>query len=251
MSRKLLIYFLSLMFIPSIFFLLSGFNNKLPVNKNGRLVIHFLNIADGKKIARDSIYQNAFGEAYTVSKLKYYASNVHLDNFREKESYHLIDAFSSDSFSISLPPGRYNNFNFLLGVDSIKNCSGAQSGVLDPLNDMFWTWNNGYVMFKLEGTSAFSTADLHRIEQHVGGYKGAYKTMREINLSFTANPVIISENKFQQLTIQINIDKYWQGVNEIKITALPVLSAMGEQAKKVADNFPGMFSVQHITSQKN
>ncbi len=67
MSRKLLIHSLPLMFIPSIFFLLSGFNNKLPVNKNGRLVIHFLNIADGKKIAKDSIYQNAFGEAYTVS----------------------------------------------------------------------------------------------------------------------------------------------------------------------------------------
>ncbi|MEP6713265.1 MAG: MbnP family protein [Ferruginibacter sp.] len=226
------------------FFLLSGFYAEIPAKKNGGLVIHFLNIANKKKIERDSTYQNTFGEAYTISKLKYYISNVRLNNFEEPESYHLIDAFSSDSFSIALPAGSYTNISFLLGVDSIKNCSGAQSGALDPLNDMFWTWNSGYVMFKLEGTSASSTADLHRIEQHIGGYKGNYKTMREINLSLTANPIIITADKSQNLTIEINLDKYWQGINDIKIAALPVLTTAGEKAGKAADNFPGMFSVQ-------
>jgi hypothetical protein len=32
---------------------------------------------------------------------------------------------------------------FLLGVDSLKNVSGIQTGALDPAKGMFWTWNTG------------------------------------------------------------------------------------------------------------
>ena len=243
MNSRLFKYLFAAVFILSLFFFLSGFHNNMPPKKNGRLIIHFLNTANAKKIGKDSVYKNAFGEEYTVSKLKYYISNISLNNYKEKESYHLIDAFASDSFSIALPAERYNDLKFLLGVDSTKNCSGAQSGALDPFYDMFWTWNSGYTMFKLEATSASSAADLHRVEQHIGGYKGAYKTMREINISLAANPTIITENDQQYLSIQMNIDKYWHGVNEIKITTLPVLTTIGKQAKEAADNFPGMFSL--------
>ena len=243
MNSRLFKYLFAVVFILSLFFFLSGFDNNMPPKKKGRLIIHFLNTANAKKIGKDSVYKNAFGEEYTVSKLKYYISNISLNNFKEKESYHLIDAFAGDSFSIALPLGRYDNLKFLVGVDSIKNCSGAQSGALDPLNDMFWAWNSGYVIFKLEATSASSAADLHRIEQHIGGYKGQYKTMREINFSLAANSVTINLNHHEDITVQLNLDKYWQGVNEIKITTLPVLATMGVQAKKAADNFPGMFSL--------
>ena len=243
MGKGFYTYIFSLAIIAGIYILLSGFYNEKPIKKNGWLIIHFLNIANKEKLSKDSIYKNAFGEEYSVSKLKYYISNVQVNNFKEPESYHLIDAFASDSISIALPPGKYNNIKFLLGVDSIKNCSGAQSGALDPLNEMFWTWNSGYVMFKLEGISTASTADLHRIEQHIGGYKGRDKVMREINLPLYINPIIITENKYQSLTIQMDLDKLWQGINDIKINILPVITTVGEQAKKAADNFPKMFSV--------
>ena len=52
-----------------------------------------------------------------------------------------------------MPAGNYNSLSFLLGVDSMHNVSGAQTGALDPANDMFWTWNSGYVMAKMEGAS--------------------------------------------------------------------------------------------------
>jgi hypothetical protein len=42
---------------------------------------------------------------------------------------------------------------FLLGVDSARNVSGIQTGALDPARGMFWTWNSGYVMAKIEGSS--------------------------------------------------------------------------------------------------
>jgi hypothetical protein len=239
MNRKLFIY----LFSVTIIFGTVGFSAFYSSpKKTGRLIIHFINVADNKKISKDSNYTNAFGETYSISKLKYYVSNVQLNNFKETESYHLIDAFAEDSIVLNIPAGNYTSSNFLLGVDSLKNCSGAQSGALDPLNDMFWTWNSGYVMFKMEGKSAASNADQQRIEQHIGGYKGPFKTMRTINLPL-GNTITVSPNENTSLNILVSIDKYWKGINEIKIAESPVLMTISERSKNAADNFAGMFSV--------
>ena len=55
--------------------------------------------------------------------------------------------------NLYLPEGDYTELQFLLGVDSLHNVSGAQTDDLDPAKDMFWTWNSGYVMAKMEGNS--------------------------------------------------------------------------------------------------
>ncbi|MEO7048109.1 MAG: MbnP family protein [Ferruginibacter sp.] len=239
MNKRLFRYLFSVSIIFSAVGLSAFYNSP---KKTGRLIIHFVNMADNKKVVKDSIYSNAFGETYSISKLKYYVSNVQLNNFKEKESYHLIDAFAEDSIVLNIPAGSYTNFIFLLGVDSLKNCSGAQSGALDPLNDMFWTWNSGYVMFKMEGHSSASNVDQQRIEQHIGGYKGPYKTMRAINLPL-GNTITVSPNENTSLTILVDIDKYWKGINEIKIADSPVLMTISEKSKNAADNFAGMFSI--------
>lgn len=205
----------------------------------------FETIANGKKIIlTDSIYTNAFNENYTISKLKYYVSNIHLintENSKTKKTVYLIDAAKSNILSIPFYGNKIKGVSFLLGVDSVDNCSGAQSGALDPLNDMFWTWNNGYIMFKLEGKSDSSKADNNRIEHHIGGYKGANKAMREIVLP-------INENYFKKnntIIIQLNIDKYWMGINKLRIAEMPVITAPGVLAKTAADNFEGMFFVKY------
>jgi hypothetical protein len=201
-----------------------------------KIVIKFEHIANGKKIVlNDSVYTNAFGEKYTVSKLKYYVSNILFATKGQREinkEVYLIDASKNDSI-VKIDGRKIMGIYFTIGVDSILNCSGAQSGALDPLNDMFWTWNNGYVFFKLEGTSSSSTADRNRIEQHIGGYKGEYKTMRRIFLPIKKTSSII--------TIQVDLDKYW---SNIKIAETPVIAAPGKEAKKAADVFVGMFSVK-------
>ncbi len=205
-----------------------------------KIVVRFENMVNGKKIVlNDIVYENAFGEKYTVSKLKYYVSNICLltkGALEVDKTVYLIDA-AKENMIIKKDSRKIVGISFLLGVDSALNCSGAQSGVLDPLNDMFWTWNNGYVMFKLEGKSTSSSADNIRIEQHIGGYKGEYKTMREIFLP-------IDEKYFfknNSITIQMNLNEYWNG---IKIAKMPVIATSGALAKKAADNFIGMFSIK-------
>ena len=96
-------------------------------------------------------------------------------------------------------------------------------------------------MFKLEGKSNSSKADNNRIEHHIGGYKGANKTMRKIFLP-------VDENYFKKnnsITIQLNLDKYWKGLNELLISETPVITAPGEKAKMAADNFEGMFLIKN------
>ena len=215
--------------------------------KNTNLTITFRNTANGKPIVlRDSMYLTPFNESYSIRKLKYYISNISLghqhNKWSESESYHLVDASRENSFKLMVPPGVYTSIHFIPGVDSARNCSGAQSGALDPLNDMFWTWNTGYVMFKMEGNSSSSNADLNRIEHHIGGFKGIHNTIRNVQLAFS-KPIVIDNKTLTELLIETNIDRYWKGPNDIRITELPVNTTTGEQAKKSADNFPGMFSI--------
>lgn len=219
---------------------------------NGKLKIVFVNTANGKPIVlRDSIYNNAFGEQYSISKLKYYISHTTIPGSRqlpEADPYHLINAMNDDnSYEIELQPGDYDNISFLLGVDSASNCSGAQAGALDPMNDMFWTWHSGYVVFKLEGTSPASKADLQRIELHIGGYKGEDNVSKLISLSLKdAHSLHIKENQTTELHIETNLDHFWKGSNDIKISETPLCMATGKLARKVSLNFEDLFSVMEV-----
>ena len=186
---------------------------------------------------------NDFSEIYSITKLKFYVSNIKFETSeatKNTSSVHLIDASKPNNISVLAPPQKITGISFLLGIDSALNCSGAQSGALDPLNDMFWTWNNGYIFFKMEGSSDASTADLKRIEHHIGGFKGVNKTMRTVYLPIS-NPALLDE---KILVVQLDIDKYWNGVNKFKIAELPVVAIPGAQARNAADNFAGMFFIK-------
>jgi hypothetical protein len=238
--------------LAMILFCMCSFSFAQPV-KRGTLKVTFVQTANGKDIVlRDSVYTNAFGETYSVNKLKYYVSNFSVPGsaqVTENDPYHLVNALeeSINSFDIQLAAGTYQNIEFLLGVDSARNCSGAQSGALDPMNDMFWTWNSGYVMFKMEGSSPASNADLQRIEHHIGGYKGPYNVITPIKLSTAAGHEIkISEGNSTELIIEMNLDHYWNNAAAIKISESPLCTTMGALSKKIASNFSGLFSIKEV-----
>lgn len=257
MSKKLQLrqpLFMMLLMGASLSLLLCSFlpgGKKLP-GGSGILKITFINTANGKPIVlRDSLYSNHFGEQYSISKLKYYVSNLVLSgNGKDKklEEYFLVNSASeTNSFDISVPAGNYDAIQFLLGVDSIRNCSGAQTGALDPMNDMFWTWNSGYVMFKLEGSSPASTADLQRLEYHIGGYKGANNVATKINLPFGSDQLLsIKNDSTTELVIEMNLDHFWHGDTDNKIADLPMCMITGAPALKLAANFKYLFSVKSI-----
>ncbi|MFN8250749.1 MAG: MbnP family protein [Ferruginibacter sp.] len=228
-----------------------------PAGSTGSLKITFTNVVKGNPVGLGStMHTNPFGETYTITKLKYYISNIRalfpgMTNAAEKESYHLVDQNNSASLSFSFPlqVNSYNVLEFLLGVDSLRNVSGAQTGALDPLNDMFWTWNSGYIMAKMEAISPQSNQVNNKVEYHIGGFSGANSSLKYITLPMPGLSVInIREGKTTEVVIEADIDKWWQQPADIKITDIPVCNTPGALAKKIADNYSDMFTIKSVTN---
>ena len=76
---------------------LTGFQSKIPTTeKTGTVKISFINTVKGKPMElRSTEYKNPFDETYTITKFKYYISNVGIafphGMYSEMDSYHLID----------------------------------------------------------------------------------------------------------------------------------------------------------------
>lgn len=226
-----------------------------PEEKTGTLKITFINSVKGNPVGLGStVHINPFGEQYKVTKFKYYVSNVKAtvsgtNVAAEQESYHLIDESKPESYSFSFAArvNTYQTLQFLLGVDSIRNVSGAQTGALDPLNDMFWTWNSGYIMAKLEGTSPQSTYINNKIEYHIGGFSGVNSALKNVVLSMPGGTAVnIREGKTSEIIIDADINKWWQNPNDINIASFAVCHDPGALAKKVADNYSDMFTITNV-----
>jgi hypothetical protein len=230
--------------------------NSDPAENTGTVRISLKNMVNGTPLTLGSpAYTNPFGESYTVNKFKYYISNITVNfsgmSYSEKESYHLVDQAdaASQSISFAAKTGTFSNIIFTLGVDSLRNVSGAQTGVLDPLKDMFWTWNSGYIMAKMEGTSPLSTQPNNKVEYHIGGFSGANNVLKTISLTFPAGKLLdIREGKTSELKIEADLNKWWQQPNDIKIVTTPVCTTPGVLAANIAANYSKMFTLTDVVN---
>lgn len=220
---------------------------------NGKVKIVFSNMFNNHPVVlNDSVYLNYWGENFSLRKLKYYVSHCKLSPAQKSKTdkgVYLIDQADEKSYSISfdVPENDCRNFSFTLGVDSALNFSGAQTGALDPLNDMFWTWNTGYVMFKLEGTSPQSNALNNKIEYHIGGYSGINNVVKNISLPMPDNETLkIRKGKTTVILIEADLNKFWTAVTPVKIVSTPVCTSEGALAKQIASNYAAMFSIVKI-----
>ena len=237
----------------AIFFIFWQTEKKTNDEPGANILLHFNTVVDNKQFFFDSIYTNSFGENFSVSKFKYYISNIEFKNSATgakksiPNSYYLVNEADSSSkdILINVPDGNYTTISFLLGVDSIKNVSGAQSGALDPANDMFWTWNTGYVMAKIEGASPVSKQVHHKIEYHIGGFKGENSVLQKIRLII---PSLQNSKgkKNLKLTIDADINTWFQGSHDLSIAQNPVCTTPGLLAKQFSENYRNMFKVRSV-----
>lgn len=249
-------FFLHIPVVLAFFFNISNNRKIIPVKNTGTVKITFINTVKGKPLELNTgKYINPSGEEYSISKFKYYISQVSLLTgkavFFEPENFHLVNESNADAlhFSFDLGAGNYDALNFMLGVDSLHNVSGAQTGALDPLNDMFWTWNSGYVMAKLEGHSPQAKVVNNKFEFHIGGFMGENNVLKNITLNFPpGKSLIIQEGKTSEVIIKTDIDAWWLQPNDIRIAEHPVCSSPGSLAKKIADNYSKMFSIKNVVN---
>jgi hypothetical protein len=227
--------------ILALSFLLSAFSLKA----QQKITIQFKN-----KVGQDDLqliertYTNSFGEPFTVNRFKYYVSHILLIDstnqfYQFPNDYFLIDAADSLSQTIILntTAKKIKTIHFMIGVDSIKNISGVQTGNLDPLKGMFWTWNTGYVFAKLEGQSDSSHAPAHYFSYHIGGFRQNENAEKIIMLN-------TQESNNNIIKIKVDVLKWFDGVHNFPINKNAACHQPGFLAMQIADNYAKMFSIQ-------
>lgn len=233
-----------------------GNPNNPNVPAGSAIGISFENFVGNDPLILDQVlrYQNINGDSFSVETYKYYISNISFtDNlgntWYENESYHLIDAGDSATWVVyvdSMPAGTYVSMNFMIGVDSARNVSGAQVGALDPAHGMFWTWNSGYIMAKIEGRSPSSTASFNLVIYHVAGYAGQYAGQRWASPAFGANTAVVTASDVPLIHMKCDVNEWFQTPNVIDFSSWSVVNVAGNESMRLADNFADMFTVTAI-----
>ena len=142
----------------------------------------------------------------------------------------------------TIKPGTYNAISVLLGVDSARNVSGVQSGALDPVKGMFWTWNSGYIYTKLEGTSPSSSQVNGKFEYHIGGFRWPFSAIRNFTVTLTdVDSWQLEEGKRLVLDISVNMNAFFDHSYPVRISEEPVCMSPGELAQRISGNFAGAF----------
>ena len=124
---------------------------------------------------------------FYLSSFSFYKNEKQV--FSETNSYHLIDVSAEKTLTIKIkvPASlQFDAIHFNLGVDSTTNVSGAMGGDLDPINGMYWTWQSGYIDFKIEGTDSKGNSN---IELHIGGYTAPNATQRTVVLKSASSNI--------------------------------------------------------------
>ncbi len=191
------------------------------------------------------------GDTLNFTTFKYYISNIKLKKsngtwWSESNSYHLLDLSTSGATAsltlANVPVGEYTDIEYVLGVDSLKNVSGAQDGDLSPSLGMFWSWNSGYIMTKVEGTSP--QANMGSFAFHLGGFSGANNVVTTKTHNFGSNSLSVNGTNHCQIHLTAAPQELWS--NGVSVATTSMIMMPGAAAKVMADAFYASFSFEHI-----
>ncbi len=218
------------------------------------LQVRFSPVVNGAPLVMDSVwYRNAAGDSFRVTEHKYYVSNFSLEtDSGEKidfpESYILVDGRNVQTRFVSdrLPKRTYTKVSFLLGVDSARNVSGAQTGDLEQSKGMFWDWNTGYIMAKTEGKSPQSTLVDSSFFYHIAGFSGKTSVLRTVTLELPTPLVVKPCSKVHTLYLQSELNSWFTGAAPFSIAEQSSVTSVGGQAAGIANNYSKGFSVVRV-----
>jgi hypothetical protein len=219
-----------------------------------RLELRFRPVAEGLPMHYGDTCYNPQGESYRPTLFRIYLGNFLLADQSGTlasfpDSYHLLDAGDSASLRVRLRADArpFRRIAFQMGIDSIRNVSGAQTGALDPLNGMFWTWNTGYINVRLEGQSPSAQTTDGRFEYHIGGFRAGESTRRTVSLDLPGGQALaLDPGGVTEIRIDIVLDKWFRSAHDLPISGGPRVTAPGPEAVRHADNCARMFTLESI-----
>lgn len=229
-------------------------------NVKGPLSVEFDNVAGSSDLQLGTAtYTNANAQQFNITLAKYYVSNFKFTRtdgtvytVPQSESYFLVNEADATTHApeMQVPEGEYKSVSFVLGVDSLRNTMDVsqRTGVLDvtgAASTMYWSWNSGYIFFKLEGNAT----GFGNYEYHVGGF-GGYSTpttnnLRTITLDLTARGTAkVKSGKETNIHLLVDLLKAVNGTTNMNFgTTLMIHSPTPGAA--IANNYVNMFSHDH------
>ncbi|GGH63621.1 hypothetical protein HNQ91_002483 [Filimonas zeae] len=231
------------------------------------LSIEFDNIAgDANLQLSTGNYKNAVGETFSVNLLKYFISNIKVTTsagttytVNPDSSYFLVNESEAATrfANIKVPEGEYSKLSFVLGVDSLRSTMdiSKRTGVLDPtggMDGMYWTWNSGYIFFKMEGASSAvpATVDANqKFRFHVGGFGGysapTINNIKTINVDLTAGGVAkVRTGRNANIHLLVDIMKVFNGTTNVSLANNSQIM-FSTYSLNVANNYAAMFHHDH------
>lgn len=232
------------------------------------LSIEFDNIVGGQNLYLNTgSYTNAANETFSVSLLQYFISNIKVKKADGTEytvpqdsSYFLIkegDASASEAL-VNVPEGDYTSLTFTIGVDSLRSTMDVsrRTGVLDPsggMDDgMYWTWNSGYIFFKMEGLSSAAPLDpsgQNKFRFHIGGFGGysapTVNNIRTVTLNLEERGIaLVRKGRNSNIHLLVDIGKVMDGSNQVSIAQNPTVM-FSEFSLLISQNYSQMFRHDH------
>lgn len=204
-----------------------------------RLSVTFVPMMNDVPLDLSEEAASEMGEEPLIEALRFYVSQVELwDNdkkvFIESNSFHLIDAEQHGGLQFDLPVDAdlvFTHLRFKIGVDSLTQLSGAFGGDLDPTKGMYWTWQSGYIHFKLEGKATQCPARHHRFQYHIGGFQSPNNTIQEIVLE-------VSDQK--AIKVELALDKIF---DQVDVADTDQIMNPNKTAVEFSNLFPSLFTI--------
>lgn len=143
--------------------------------------------ANGEIISENNSHILYNSDTITITNLKLYISNIRLlkkgeEIWKDVEIAHLIDLKKNIGFDLNRSSEIvYDEIRFDIGIDSLTNVSGAFSGALDPTKGMYWSWQSGYINFKLEGYKNNNSIKSNLFKYHIGGYMPPFNPIQSFS----------------------------------------------------------------------
>jgi hypothetical protein len=194
----------------------------------------------------------ATGETMSFTILNYYISNIKLKRadgtwWAQPESYYIVKVAEGTKAELTLndvPVGDYTDIEYMIGVDSTRNVSGAQTGALSTTHNMFWGWTTGYIFIRAEGNSP--QANLDYFSYHIGGFQKSNNTdaIRINTVPLGTSGMKVDGATTKSISFFVNVARIWHG--GILLSETNSIHMPGAMANTIADNFQGAFVFDKI-----
>lgn len=206
-------------------------------SQTDRIFLEFTPVFDSANLEIGKKYFSN-NDSISIEHFRFYVSDIiFLKNgiaYKPKENFFLIDCENKLQFVVDLGEiFEFDSIRFNIGIDSLTNVSGAMGDDLDPANGMYWTWQSGYINFKLEGTSTKCKTRKNLFQFHIGGYLHPNATLQTITLP--------AKNKFR-IEIKVDIEKL---LSQIDLAATNTVMSPGEDAVKISNQYKEIFSINN------